>query len=296
MSDALSRREIEDVLTSIRRLVSHEAARPSQGKLVLTPALRVAAPADGAGMRAGAGYVEKRPANSQASSAGQGPGTGEHRLHEVNGVAQSRHDAGANASATARANGGARPGGSVARNEARIAPRDELEALVRQIVASTQEPPEPGGEVDPVPPTVAPPPTAVVDVAPADTQCAPDDALESHLAALEASIRQSEQAILGVSGPGVQPAATMSHTAQVNGDASARGHAMPPAGTGADPVPGSDVIDIDEAGLRAMVAEILREELQGALGERITRNIRKLVRTEVARALASGALADHRQE
>lgn len=290
MSDALSRREIEDVLTSIRRLVSHEAARPSQGKLVLTPALRVAAPA------AGAGQVEKRPANTQVASAGQGSGAGQHGLHAVNGVVHSRLDAGADASASATANGGVRPGGSATRDEGTVAPRDELEALVRQIVASTKEPPEPGGSVDPAPPTVASPPAAAVDLPPADTRCAPDDALENHLAALEASIRQSEQAILGVSGPGLEPAASMTHTTQVNGDASARGDAMPPAGTGADAESGGDVIDIDEAGLRAMVAEILREELQGALGERITRNIRKLVRTEVARALASGPLAGHRQE
>ena len=41
---------------------------------------------------------------------------------------------------------------------------------------------------------------------------------------------------------------------------------------------------LDEAALRELVAEIVREELQGALGERITRNIRKLVRREIARS------------
>ncbi len=44
---------------------------------------------------------------------------------------------------------------------------------------------------------------------------------------------------------------------------------------------------IDEATLRAMVADIIREELQGPLGERITRNVRKLVRREIYRVLAS---------
>lgn len=44
---------------------------------------------------------------------------------------------------------------------------------------------------------------------------------------------------------------------------------------------------IDEDMLRDLVARIVREELQGALGERITRNVRKLVRAEIARALAS---------
>ncbi|MGR3493439.1 MAG: hypothetical protein ACU0DW_15410, partial [Shimia sp.] len=44
---------------------------------------------------------------------------------------------------------------------------------------------------------------------------------------------------------------------------------------------------LDEGALREMVAEIVREELQGELGERITRNVRKLVRREIHRAMAS---------
>ncbi|MEX5563164.1 hypothetical protein SM764_07060 [Pseudophaeobacter sp. 1A16562] len=44
---------------------------------------------------------------------------------------------------------------------------------------------------------------------------------------------------------------------------------------------------LDEESLRELVAEIVREELQGALGERITRNVRKLVRREIHRALAA---------
>lgn len=44
---------------------------------------------------------------------------------------------------------------------------------------------------------------------------------------------------------------------------------------------------VDEAALRDLIAQIVREELRGTLGERITRNVRKLVRSEVARALAS---------
>ncbi len=44
---------------------------------------------------------------------------------------------------------------------------------------------------------------------------------------------------------------------------------------------------IDEDALRDMVSEIVRSELQGALGERITRNVRKLVRREIHRALTT---------
>jgi hypothetical protein len=42
---------------------------------------------------------------------------------------------------------------------------------------------------------------------------------------------------------------------------------------------------LDEEMLREMVSEIVRRELQGSLGERITRNVRKLVRREIYRAL-----------
>jgi hypothetical protein len=44
---------------------------------------------------------------------------------------------------------------------------------------------------------------------------------------------------------------------------------------------------VDEEALRALVAELIRKELQGTLGERITRNVRKLVRREIQRALMS---------
>lgn len=44
---------------------------------------------------------------------------------------------------------------------------------------------------------------------------------------------------------------------------------------------------IDEDVLRPIVARLIREELQGELGERITRNVRKLVRREILRALSA---------
>jgi hypothetical protein len=44
---------------------------------------------------------------------------------------------------------------------------------------------------------------------------------------------------------------------------------------------------LDETILRKMIVEIIREELQGALGERITRSVRKLVRREISRVVAT---------
>lgn len=52
---------------------------------------------------------------------------------------------------------------------------------------------------------------------------------------------------------------------------------------------------LDEAMLRELITDVLREELQGVLGQRITRNVRKLVRAEIARALASRDLAAGRE-
>lgn len=63
------------------------------------------------------------------------------------------------------------------------------------------------------------------------------------------------------------------------------------AGSGAEKAKadlfGDDESVIDEETLRDMVSDIVRQELQGALGERITRNVRKLVRREINRVLAA---------
>ena len=44
---------------------------------------------------------------------------------------------------------------------------------------------------------------------------------------------------------------------------------------------------VDEATLKRIVGEVLREELQGQMGERITRNVRKLVRREIHNILTT---------
>lgn len=47
-----------------------------------------------------------------------------------------------------------------------------------------------------------------------------------------------------------------------------------------------DEATLDEESLREMVGDLVRQELQGVLGERITRNVRRLVRREIQRAMA----------
>ncbi|WP_209427316.1 hypothetical protein [Pararhodobacter sp. SW119] len=45
------------------------------------------------------------------------------------------------------------------------------------------------------------------------------------------------------------------------------------------------LMTLDDAAMQEMVAQIVRDELQGKLGERITLAVRKLVRNEIARAM-----------
>jgi hypothetical protein len=47
---------------------------------------------------------------------------------------------------------------------------------------------------------------------------------------------------------------------------------------------------IDHDALRALVVKIVHEELSGELGERITRNVRKMVRREISRVMTSREL------
>jgi len=54
--------------------------------------------------------------------------------------------------------------------------------------------------------------------------------------------------------------------------------------------PDDDVSFVDEDALREIISDVVREELQGEMGKRITRNIRKLVRREIRIALASDEL------
>jgi hypothetical protein len=51
------------------------------------------------------------------------------------------------------------------------------------------------------------------------------------------------------------------------------------------PAEGGTAPILDEESLRAVINAIVREELQGELGERINRNLRKLVRQEISQFL-----------
>ncbi|MGL6211113.1 MAG: hypothetical protein ACRC14_14935 [Paracoccaceae bacterium] len=53
---------------------------------------------------------------------------------------------------------------------------------------------------------------------------------------------------------------------------------------------GNPLTVLDEAALQQIIRELIREELKGGLGEKITQSVRKLVRAEINRALAAHSL------
>lgn len=60
-----------------------------------------------------------------------------------------------------------------------------------------------------------------------------------------------------------------------------------PVERAAEPLQPAEMPAFDEDALREIVSDIIRQELKGVLGERITRNVRKLVRREIHRVLVS---------
>ncbi len=63
--------------------------------------------------------------------------------------------------------------------------------------------------------------------------------------------------------------------------------AMDAPATGDAGTPEPAALPLDEDALRSIIREVLQEELRGELGLRITRNVRKLVRREIRRTLES---------
>lgn len=272
MSDPAKTAEIEDVLSSIRRLVSEEgrlearassAATVRPGKLVLTPALRVADREEDEPRATAAPERENRTADAD--------------------------------------------------DRARVAPWTNPEAtLYAAAEAAGAELDERSETEDPagfVQKTMA----EELPDAPTDDllDAGPEESLSAKIEVVEAVIAQtdddwepdglSEDAYSGTRGATME---WQDHVAQDAGSDPVGGDA---ASFDSDPLdyrdeglePGEqDIVDersilspedgyLDEESLRELVADIVREELQGALGERITRNVRKLVRREIHRALTA---------
>lgn len=333
MSEPVSNSEIEDVLSSIRRLVSEDTRKPgSDGherdagdrpeRLVLTPALRVADPAD----------ADPDPAeNAEDGAALAGPDTAAEAGPRA-GIgrdirAMMRADASfedaaeaapAEAEPTDDGQSEAVPDADPAPAETPAQPRSGLEAKIAELEAligrSDEEwEPESAGQGE----NAGAPTEALewedADLAGPDTDMsgAPDETATEGAAPDEAPAEwdvpgeedQPEAASLEewrveAADPAPEPTAedriaeadateeTAEDTGKDTGDNTEDNTEAPPEdGDLAEFF--DDSTEIDEAMLRDMLTEIVREELQGALGERITRNVRKLVRREIHRALTA---------
>lgn len=323
MSDPVTNVAIEDVLSSIRRLVSEDArVRPhglraepavpeaSTGKLVLTPALRVSAPA-----------ADETSAEAVADESAQAP-----ELQQHDDVAESDLNGSAAADDAGFPDGAetADPYPPAADTEAQDA--SDLSAIAWEDHLDETDDAAPLRLSDAL---IADIPEAVTD-ADTETDTAEADAgsdagLDTILAAAAAAAQaaSSEEAAPHDAWAMASTASdTASEVAPEAGDTMTEGSddAADPSdfifASSRDPIgyddaemtataaaydagdseeTGSSIFRddetiLDEESLRELVAEIVRQELQGALGERITRNVRKLVRREIHRALTSHEL------
>ena len=127
--------------------------------------------------------------------------------------------------------------------------------------------------------------TAAELLADPDDTVTPEDA-EGPLAAVEASTPDVEVAPLAEA---PEPTEAKAETATVEQPAQAEAEARPASPTG-EAVAALAALP-DEEAMRLLIGRMIRAELQGELGERITRNVRKLVRREIKSALASKDLS-----
>lgn len=263
MSEAMSSVEIEDVLSSIRRLVSEDLRPNSKGggtakkgeKLLLTPSLRVVADQDDAVPEAAPKEMPQevpQPITSRATLP---------RLHL-----------------------GAEPSVEklVASLEGTLAAQDvEWESEVGDpapLIAPMDwtDTDWAGGSDEPDGNTVEPLTTVSAEASSATPSWAQDDPEVGTIANAEPDFAGDM--------PIAEPDAHWADQAEAEAVAELRFKQAEDAslfsGTG-------DEMSFDEEVLRDLVRDLIREELQGGLGERITRNVRKLVRAEIARALAT---------
>ena len=270
MSEPLSSTEIEDVLSSIRRLVSDDmrpvngkAAAPASGeKLILTPALRVVLPA---GADAEPEVTLMAPVAVPEPSA-------------VSSVLPRLHLTLDDSPASGLGQVVASVGAAVnAQPENWDAELDEIVFAEGIPAAMWQSPPEVEAEAD----TVA---DSALELEIA--KVAEDDTADDTVAAWAQHDDTDHDADPGeaavVQGT-IEPDAIWAAAAEASVLAALAEDDQPGAGLDA----GDDAMRFDEDVLRELVRDILREELAGKMGERITRNIRKLVRAEIGRALAT---------
>jgi hypothetical protein len=262
MSDPVKNVEIEDVLSSIRRLVSNEArvaprklGTPLLDRLVLTQDQRV--PDDDLAQERRT-TLPRRPLASSVAL-------------------QPKQDQPMQRSSTARG-----ANGSAADQDAmRLTGAGELKqraaAQVESKSLGQSGASKPSDVVSLSPMTQAP-----KDATAGSSSTGEERSLESKIAELEAMFAQGGRTWDPTTEADIPPVGKNGATAAV------RAEVVPkqPTETRYDLAP-SEGAAMDDSDLREMVSDIVRKELQGVLGEQSTRNVRKLVRREINRALLS---------
>ena len=292
MTENVANVDIEDVLSSIRRLVSDEStprkvvsvdgtpAQPAP-KLVLTPALRIIPEAGGF--------------PDQAPDAGRTGSTGNEDKGTSSDVALSALESTIAALETAVGGqiGDWEPDGS--ENEPIL---DPPPAMFKKSISEREDGPEARAEA----PVASDPATDAVKHSarrlnlsvPRDEPVASPDAAGKSNAADPSPVAKPDRAPLIV-----RPAEAVGGTAdfenaggapplaETTETAAEQDATVPVPETAASPAPtaepDADIEEVllDEETLRTMIATVVRDELRGAFGEEITRNLRKLIRREI---------------
>ena len=278
MSDPVTNVDIEDVLSSIRRLVSNNndgqedqvsRREDTADKLVLTPSLRIDdSAAEATGAVAAAGEI--------APESDAGP---EHSEGAADPEPQPDDDRPSSDDPADEEAGVDWPAIDEEAEVAQSAPEasltdDEEEDVSDPIDAVSDDAATPLGA------QAAEFEAAVAD---RDDQWEPDGLSEDDYAGGAVTALDWQDADELSADPDLEPADEQVSDAY----AQAWDSYEPKEDDPADTAFSFDDAVIDEDTLRDMVAEIVRQELQGTLGERITRNVRKLVRREIHRALTS---------
>ncbi len=305
MSEPLTSNEIEDVLSSIRRLVSDElrpaaraAAAPGPASaLLLTPALRVVGePSEPlAPPVAEPALAEETIAAPQADDVLSDPAENAATAHdpwEIAPPTQEYEEQIAGDAEFAPVADDAPPAGPVLASAAGADWDDGAEVLwsapglaedhdlmddaqdqapaATQGHWSAQEVPEATWAQEE--PDWAEPEPATFTAHPRKASLASDPLARAWADRAEAEVRA------GLGATVTPPKVEAAHPTQE--PLRAAGTPEPGIFDGTDP-------ELDEEALRDIVRDIIREELAGTLGERITRNVRKLVRVEINRALTA---------
>ena len=290
--------DMDDVLNSIRRLVSDDDAKKSHAgaaadsRLLLTPAQRVQPPADAdepeivfasksasAEPRPAAGNDAPELAAMEQAWQAELARMKARREHEAQ--SKTGHDTAHELSRPPAPEQAAQtpphePAPSEPRRVSDMPPRISLEDRIAELEAAVSRV---GDEWEPdgTEPDVAQPPRhhifEVIDntrqerTGPADEEAAGDKPVFSHA---------DKPLVLGLAETEADDAQEITQEPAAQKE---KPYA-PPARIVED-----DDVYLDVDALRDMIADVVREELRGRMGETITRNVRKMVRQELERAL-----------